>query len=61
MEQPSFRLDDLVVVRVAPEALEHVLDGQHKNLEAEQLADLEKLRAFVTLHGKENMWEFSTF
>lgn len=59
--EPAVLLDDLVVVRIAPQALEHVLNAQHKNLEAEQLADLEKLRAFVTLHGKENMWEFTTF
>jgi len=59
--EPAVLLEDLVVVRIAPEALTHVLHTQHQNLELEQQADLEKLRAFVAMHGKENLWEFATF
>lgn len=59
--EPAVLLEDLVVVRIAPEALTHVLHTQHQNLELEQQADLEKLRAFVAMHGNENLWEFATF
>ncbi|MFM9928340.1 hypothetical protein VLK31_35595 [Variovorax sp. H27-G14] len=59
--EPAVLLEDLVVVRVAPEALDHVLSGQHDGLESEQLADLDRLRLFVTQHGKEHVWEFATF
>lgn len=58
---PAVLLEDLVVVRVASEALDYVLDGPHGGLNSEQLADLDRLRAFVMQHGKSHIWEFSTF
>ncbi|SDX81666.1 hypothetical protein SAMN05518669_1072 [Variovorax sp. YR634] len=59
--EPAVLLEDLVVVRVAPEALDHVLDGRHADLDSDQLADLNRLRTFVMQHGKEHIWEFATF
>ncbi|QNK71329.1 hypothetical protein [Variovorax sp. PAMC26660] len=59
--EPAVLRDDLVVVRVAPEALDHVLGGQHARLNSDQLADLDRLKMFVMQHGKEHAWEFATF
>ncbi|WGT62441.1 hypothetical protein [Variovorax paradoxus] len=58
---PAVLLEDLVVVRVTPEALNHVLGGQHEGLDPDQRADLERLKEFVALHGKEHVWEFAAF
>ena len=58
---PAVLLEDLVVVRVAPEALDYILGSQHDGLDSEQLADLDRLGMFVMRHGKEHVWEFATF
>lgn len=59
--EPAVLLDDLVVVRVLPGALDHVIGGQHEGLDSVQLADLDRLKMFVTQHGKEHIWECATF
>ena len=59
--EPAVIGDGLVVVQVAPAALDLVLGSRHEDLQAEQRADIERLRSFVAKHGTHHVWEYATF
>jgi hypothetical protein len=58
--EPVVSGESLVVLRVSPEGVAHILAGNCFK-EPAQLDDLTKLREFVSLHGTADLYEFTTF
>jgi len=52
--------EGVALVKISPEGLAFILNGQH-DFDEDQIADLETLRAFVSTHGTENIYELATF
>ena len=60
MGEPVVYGEGLAVLRVSPQGLTHVLESSGFS-DPVQLEDLAKLRDFVSVHGSDHLYEFTTF